>query len=139
MANTAARPISLPSANPSPGASGNSEFIIQFADGFGNATDVSGWAAKQITISSALRAFRRTQLADRLPIPVMNAAGNLRGMVISHSARGIFDISSNIAKKFQRADSALRILNIAVEMGKDARRFGAVWRSNMSLSDKAPR
>ncbi len=100
-------------------------FIVELAEHAEHgqhALDTAGKAAIQISKSSALRAFRATVIGSgsHIPHPHLNASGNLRGMVLSKRSRVIYNISSNVAEKFEKYDRALAFAGIIVEIGKDA-------------------
>ena len=116
-------------------------FIVEFAeyaDDGQHALDGAGKVAIQITKSSALRAFRATitDSGSHIPHPHLNASGNLRGMVLSKQSRTIYNISSNIAEKFEKYDSALAFAGVIIEIGKDADKIHQISKSNLSTGEK---
>lgn len=116
-------------------------FVVEFAehaDHGQHAFDGAGKAAIQISKSSALRAFRATVIdsGSHVPHPRLNASGNLRGMVLSKRSRVIYNISSNVAEKFEKYDSALAFAGMVIEIGKDADKIHHVIKSNLSGAEK---
>jgi hypothetical protein len=108
------------------------EHVSQTADGAKS-------LAIQVTKSAAFRAFRQTtksKIGFHLPIPNANAAGNLRGMVISKKARTIYQLSSNVAKKFEKYDSALVFAGVILEVNKQWAQIKSIGNSKMSLLEK---
>lgn len=114
-------------------------FIFELAEGGHSIVDGTGKAATQLAKSASLRAFRATviQGSSHLPHPAMNSSGNLRGMVISKRARQVFNISSNIAEKFEKYDCALAFAGIIIEIGKQTDSVTHVVKSNLSTGEKA--
>lgn len=114
-------------------------FVVDLLDGIQQAADGTLHVAVQITRSSAIRAFRVVENAKtgfQLPKPVTNA-GTLRGVVRSKRARVIFNLSSNIAEKFEKYDTALGMAGIILDLGKDLHRFTAIYSSALPRSEKA--
>lgn len=113
-------------------------FVFELAEKAHKGIDDTGNAASQLAKSSALRAFRATVISGKshLPHPAMNSAGNLRGMVISKRARYIYNISSNIAEKFEKYDSALAFAGIIIEIGKETDTITHIAKGNMSTGEK---
>jgi hypothetical protein len=113
-------------------------FIVELADHAQHALDSTGKAANQIAKSSALRAFRATvtESGSHIPHPVLNASGNLRGMVVSKRARVIYYVSSNVAEKFEKYDRALAFAGIIIEIGKEAHKVHRVIHSNLPTGEK---
>jgi hypothetical protein len=116
-------------------------FIVEFsekADKGQHYADGAGKAAGQIAKSSALRAFRATVInsGSNIPHPAMNASGNLRGMVVSKRSRVIYNLSSNIAEKFEKYDRALAMAGIIIEIAKEADKIDALVKSNLSTGEK---
>lgn len=113
-------------------------FIVELADHLQHALDGAGKVATQIAKSSALRAFRATitESGSHIPHPVLNASGNLRGMVVSKESRVIYHVSSNIAEKFEKYDRALAFAGILIEIGKDGKKIRRMFESNLSTGEK---
>ena len=100
--------------------------------------DGTGKATTQIAKSSALRAFRVTvtETGSHIPHAALNASGNLRGMVLSKRYRAIYHVSSNIAEKFEKYDSALAMAGIVIEIGKEAGKIHHIFKSKISTGEK---
>ena len=113
-------------------------FVFELADRAHAGIDGAGSAANQLAKSSALRAFRATvtQTGSHLSHPAMNASGNLRGMVISKRARQIYNISSNLAEKFEKYDRALAFAGIIIEIGKESQTIYHLTKSTLSTGEK---
>jgi hypothetical protein len=119
----------------------HSHFIVELAehgDHKQHALDGVGKAAIQIAKSSGLRAFRATvtHAGSHIPHPALNASGNLRGMILSKRSQVIYHLSSNVAQKFEKYDSALAFAGIIIEIGKDAEKIHHVIKSNLSTGEK---
>jgi hypothetical protein len=113
-------------------------FVFELADKAHTGIDGAGSAARQLAKSSALRAFRATVTltGSHLPHPAMNASGNLRGMVISKRARQIYNISSNLAEKFDKYERALALASIIIEIGKESQTIYHLANSEISTGEK---
>jgi hypothetical protein len=114
-------------------------FVAEIVEGAHKIADGAKTTSVQITKSAALRAFRYTtksQTEFHLPLPRMNSVGNLRGMVISKRARTIFSLSSNIAEKFQKYDSALGIAGMIIEIDKEWSRIRMIHSSALPSWEK---
>ncbi len=115
------------------------DFVMQLPEYLQSALEGSNAAAVQISKSAAIRAFRAVDYAKTgpyLPIPRMNSAGNLCGMVVSKRLRTIFNISTNIAQKFAKYDSALGMAGIFIELSKDSSKLWAISTSSLPESEK---
>ncbi len=119
----------------------NPHFIMEYADHADtgqHVLDGADKAAVQIAKSSALRAFRATvtEAGAHIPHPQLNASGTLRGMVISRRSRVIYNLSSNVAEKFEKYATALAVAGIVIEIGKDADKIHHLVKSNVSTGEK---
>ena len=117
----------------------HSHWIVEFgekADPVDNALDWAHRGTVQVAKSSALRAFRATVLESGIPHPKLNASGDLRGMVMSKRSRVIYNLSSNVAEKFDKYDSALSTAGAIIEIWKDAGKIHQAFRSSPSTGEK---
>ena len=115
------------------------DFVVQLPEYIQNTLDASNAAAVRISKSSAIRAFRTIDYAKTgpfLPMPRMNSVGNLRGMVVSKPLRTVFNISTDIAQKFAKYDSALGMAGIVVELSKDSSKLWAISNSSLPEPEK---
>ncbi len=112
-------------------ASGFPHMMVEIGERVGPWIDVMGQAGTfAVTPVSAARAFREYNwIADA---PVLNSAGNLRGMVISKSARTVWSISTE-------AGEWLGLAGIVIEVAKELDRMQRIWSSrDLSVNDKGP-
>jgi hypothetical protein len=113
-------------------------FIIDLAEDVHQFAEASVRLTKQFAKSAAIRAFRYVATdGEKLPVPVLNHAGNLRGMVVSKRARAIYNITFKSANTLAKYERALLFASIAIELAKDSPKFSAVHHSTMSDAQAA--
>ena len=112
-------------------AAGFPHMMVEIGERVSPWRDVLGSAGTfAIAPISAVRAFREYNWIAGAP--VLNSAGNLRGMVISKTARTVWNISS-------KGGDWVGLAGIVIELAKEIDRMQRVWSSpNLSVNDKGP-
>ena len=99
----------------------------------GKVKDANDYVVKVVAGSEAFRKYN--WLAG---VPVLNSAGNLRGMVVNPRMRAIYTMSVNFGEKLAKADQALGLASIFIEIAKDYPRLQQAFDSDAPLNDKGP-
>ena len=109
--------------------------VVELADKAQGAIDTSENALKGIQFFSGSEAFREYNWLRQAP--VLNASGNLRGMVVDKNARVVFNFSSNLLEKLDKYQNALVLASVIIELAKESDRVKAIAASNDSWEAKA--
>jgi hypothetical protein len=109
--------------------------VVVVSDRVTSAIDSGQTALKGVQFFSGSEAFRRYSWLRQ--VPVFNAAGDLRGMVINADARVIYNFSTSALAKLDKFAGALLLVSIAIDLAKQTDEIKAISASNAPWEVKA--